>query len=133
MHAHYLSPDSMGVHLAPDSTDQHSAKVVFTHSLTQFSLAELVVEKGYPLETYEVVTEDGYILTVYRIPHGKQRHTQKGNKPVVYLQHGITLASNSFAILNANESMAFILADAGEEGGGWQLGGWGPGGGLHPS
>jgi hypothetical protein len=77
---------------------------------------ELVSKKGYPLETYEAVTEDGYILTVHRIPHGVQRNTEKGNKPVVYLQHGITLASNSFAILNANESMAFILADAGKLG-----------------
>jgi hypothetical protein len=51
---------------------------------------------------------------MYRIPHGKYRNTQKGNKPLVLLQHGVTLSSNSFVLLNANESMAYILADAGE-------------------
>lgn len=66
------------------------------------------------METHKVLTKDGYILTMYRIPHGKYRNTKPGPRPVVLLQHGVTLASNSFVLLNANESMAFILADAGE-------------------
>jgi hypothetical protein len=76
--------------------------------------ADFVIPAGYPLENHKVVTRDGYILNMYRIPHGKYRNTQKGNKPVVLLQHGVTLSSNSFVLLNANESMAYILADAGE-------------------
>ncbi|KAI8465183.1 MAG: Alpha/Beta hydrolase protein [Monoraphidium minutum] len=76
-------------------------------------MEELVVPKGYPLEAYEVTTEDGYILALYRIPHGRYRNTQRGPKPIVFLQHGVTLASSSFVVLNANESLAFVLADAG--------------------
>jgi hypothetical protein len=34
-------------------------------------------------------------------------------KPVVLLHHGVTLASDCFVVLNANESLGFILADAG--------------------
>jgi hypothetical protein len=34
-------------------------------------------------------------------------------KPVVFMAHGVTLASDSFTILNANESIGFIMADAG--------------------
>jgi hypothetical protein len=34
---------------------------------------------------------------------------------VVLLHHGITLASDSFVLYGANESLAFILADTGEE------------------
>lgn len=76
--------------------------------------ADLVVDKsGYPLENHKVVTKDKYILNMYRIPHGKHRHMDMGPKPVVLLQHGVTLSSNSFVLLNANESMAYILADAG--------------------
>lgn len=73
---------------------------------------------GYPMENHKVVTKDGYILNMYRIPHGKYRHTETGPKPVVMLQHGVTLSSNSFVLLNANESMAYILADAGAREGG---------------
>lgn len=32
----------------------------------------MVTREGYPFETYDVVTEDQYILTIHRIPHGKQ-------------------------------------------------------------
>jgi hypothetical protein len=54
------------------------------------------------------------VLNLYRIPHGKNRNTQPGKKPVIYLHHGITLSSACYTLLNENESMAYILADAGE-------------------
>ncbi|KAF8072636.1 Lip3 [Scenedesmus sp. PABB004] len=76
-------------------------------------MEDLVPAAGYPLENHKVVTVDGFILNMYRIPAGASRHTERGRKPVVMLQHGVTLASNSFTLLNANESMAYILADAG--------------------
>lgn len=45
-----------------------------------------------------------------------RRNNQPGvKKPVVFLAHGVTLASDSFTILNANESMGFVLADAGKD------------------
>lgn len=68
---------------------------------------------GYPLETYKVTTPDGWVLSLYRIPHGKNRNKLPGKKPVIYLHHGITLSSASFTLVNENESMACILADAG--------------------
>jgi hypothetical protein len=56
---------------------------------------------------------DGWVLNVFRIPRGKQRHSEPGKRPVVLLIHGFSLSSLSFALLNPNESMAYILADAG--------------------
>jgi hypothetical protein len=45
------------------------------------------------------------------------RNNQPGvKKPVVFLQHGVTLASDCFTVFGANESMAYILADAGAAG-----------------
>ncbi|WIA37407.1 hypothetical protein OEZ86_014332 [Tetradesmus obliquus] len=74
---------------------------------------EDMVPEGYPIEKHRVNTEDGWVLNMYRIPHGKYRNSQPGPRPVVLLHHGITLSSACFALLNANESMAYILADAG--------------------
>lgn len=56
---------------------------------------------------------DGWVLTLHRIPRGKQRHSKPGPRPVALLAHGFSLSSVSFALLNPNESIAYILADAG--------------------
>jgi len=76
-------------------------------------LRAVQVANGYPLEEYKVNTKDGWVLTLYRIPHGKNRHNTPGKRPVIYLHHGITLSSACFTLFNENESMAYILADAG--------------------
>jgi hypothetical protein len=47
---------------------------------------------------------------------GKYRNNKPGPRPLVLLHHGITLSSACFTLLNANESMAYILADAGAAG-----------------
>ena len=48
-------------------------KFTFEKILTVFSkteqvetTADLIVEEGYPVETHEVTTDDGYLLTVHR-------------------------------------------------------------------
>ncbi|KAF5291044.1 hypothetical protein FQA39_LY14477 [Lamprigera yunnana] len=72
---------------------------------------EIVRRKGYPLEEYPVTTEDGYTLTVFRIPHGKESKGKKKRKPI-FLQHGMTLNSGIYVNIG-NKSLAYILADAG--------------------
>ncbi|KAK8711840.1 hypothetical protein V6N13_147101 [Hibiscus sabdariffa] len=47
----------------------------------------LVQTQGYACEEHRVTTEDGYILSVQRIPAGRSGKT--ANKPPVLLQHGI--------------------------------------------
>jgi hypothetical protein len=75
-----------------------------------------VLSYNYPLETYPVETSDGFILRLYRIPHGVKNATSYGKKPVVVLHHGVTLASNCFVVLDPDSSLGFLMADAGEPG-----------------
>lgn len=65
----------------------------------------LIKSKGYPAEAHEVTTQDGYILTVHRIPNP--------NKPVVFLQHGLLDGSHTFVMNFPNQSLGFYLYDAG--------------------
>jgi hypothetical protein len=71
-----------------------------------------VLKNGYSLQKHAVNTPDGWRLNMYRIPHGKGQ--QPGPRPVVLLHHGITLSSACFTLLQPNESMAYVFADAGE-------------------
>lgn len=65
---------------------------------------ELIIGYNYPCEVHSLETQDGYILTLYRIP-------RKG--PPIILVHGIGDSSDSWLVLGPQHSLAFLLADSG--------------------
>ncbi|CAG9840494.1 unnamed protein product [Diabrotica balteata] len=70
---------------------------------------QIIARHGYPSETHIVVTEDGYLLQVHRIPRPKLGASI--GQPI-FLQHGL-LGSSADWIINGNNTLAFLLADKG--------------------
>ncbi|XP_052863648.1 lipase 1-like [Anopheles cruzii] len=71
---------------------------------------ELIQKYGYRTESHEVVTEDGYILSLTRIL------SQNGTKPdtlPLLLVHGLFASSADFVIIGPNNSLAYLLTDRG--------------------
>ncbi|XP_057375196.1 lipase 3-like [Daphnia carinata] len=75
---------------------------------------EIITGRGYPAETYSVVTEDGYILELHRIPHGKNSaaDSRPRGKPILF-QHGFLGSSADWLISPTDRNLAFQLADLG--------------------
>ncbi|CAL1684021.1 unnamed protein product [Lasius platythorax] len=67
---------------------------------------EMIRRAGYPAEAHVVTTEDGYLLTLHRIPGGN------GSLPVL-LQHGLLCTSADWVILGKGKALAYLLADQG--------------------
>lgn len=65
------------------------------------------------MEAHEVVTKDGYILEMHRIPHGLTNLNPDPNRPVVLLMHGLLCSSADWVVTGTDKGLAFILADLG--------------------
>lgn len=74
---------------------------------------QLITTKGYPGEEHQIRTEDNYILTVQRISGGQGQKPDGTKKPAVVLQHGLGGCAVNWISNLANQSLGFILADAG--------------------
>uniref|UniRef100_A0A1I7TAR0 Abhydro_lipase domain-containing protein n=1 Tax=Caenorhabditis tropicalis TaxID=1561998 RepID=A0A1I7TAR0_9PELO len=60
---------------------------------------QIIERWGYPAMIYSVETDDGYILELHRIPHGKNNVTwPNGKQPVVFMQHGLLCASTDWTM-----------------------------------
>ncbi|KAG8642239.1 hypothetical protein MANES_12G068700v8 [Manihot esculenta] len=76
------------------------------------SLCNSMVEtQGYICQEHKVTSEDGYILSLQRMPAG--RSGKLADNPPVLLQHGLSSDGATWLSNSPDESLAFILADNG--------------------
>ena len=66
----------------------------------------MISKEGYPAETHQVITDDGYILRMHRIPHGRERSPKSGaERPAVYIQHGLTSSSADWLVAGPKKAL----------------------------
>ena len=75
-------------------------------------MTELCQENGFKSEQYTLVTEDGYILSIYRIP-GKFTDDASEHKPAVLMVHAQDCDMMEWFWNDPSQANAFILANAG--------------------
>ena len=73
-----------------------------------FTVEETIVYHGFQVELHSVETEDGYILSLYRIVSPRT----DGGHPVLMVP-GLTQTSHSFIMNMGTRAPAFVLADQG--------------------
>ncbi|KAG5881668.1 hypothetical protein JTB14_010239 [Gonioctena quinquepunctata] len=71
---------------------------------------EIAKRYGFLLEHHAVTSEDGYILTIFRLVDTKKMNMR--NRQPLVVEHGVLLDGISW-MLSGNHSLAFYFADAG--------------------
>lgn len=78
-------------------------------SLLNFT--ELTAKYGYISEEHKLVTDDGYILTMFRISKARNCIGEIKSPPVL-LMHGLLQSSDSFIDSGINSGLAYLISDA---------------------
>ena len=80
------------------------------------SFGSMCRTKHYPFEQHKVMTDDGYFLTVFRIPGRKNESLTDAiaaSRPPVLLWHGLMDSADSWIINDEPLAPAFVLANQG--------------------
>ncbi|KAJ8716124.1 hypothetical protein PYW08_013409 [Mythimna loreyi] len=102
-----------------DSTEKWMKSIKSRYSDNVFEDAlldvpDLIRKYRYPVEVHSVTTQDGYILELHRIPHGRDaNNVPNQKKPVVYLLHGMLTSSADYVLMGPGRGLAYILAEEG--------------------
>jgi lysosomal acid lipase/cholesteryl ester hydrolase len=73
---------------------------------------DLIRKNGYPVEEHWTTTQDGYVLALHRIPHGRGADPDL-RRPAILVQHGLLCSSADWVVSDPSKGLGYILADAG--------------------
>lgn len=109
-HNNHVVSESLVTTATPGENDPvlSQSKTSFHHSLNTDARTcqDVITELGYPYEAINVITDDGYILLLERIP-------RRDARKAVYLQHGILDSSMGWVSNGVVGSPAFAAYDQG--------------------
>ncbi|XP_046748746.1 lipase 3-like [Diprion similis] len=100
------------VHRLTRSSKASPQQLRLKNSFAVSDFLGLVNQYDYPAEEHNVTTTDGYNLRIHRIP-GSVRSSSVKKKPVVFIQHGFVMSSDSWVLMGPEKDLVFLLADAG--------------------
>ncbi|XP_034241809.1 lipase 3-like [Thrips palmi] len=80
---------------------------------THLTGPNLILHFGYPAETHKVLTEDGYYVTIFRIPWSPKLGPANESRPVVFLQHGVLQTADQWLFRGPGRDLPFLLSDLG--------------------
>lgn len=65
----------------------------------------------YPLEIHDIVTEDGYILQLHRIPHARNDNNKVRSKmkTPILLMHGMGGSSAGWILMGPGKSLGTLM------------------------
>ncbi|KAF9010467.1 triacylglycerol lipase [Cyathus striatus] len=103
---------------SPHVKDRSQEKKICDRILNAKDFGDLCALHGYTHEEHVVLTKDGYLLGLHRLPSKKgEKKSNPGTstgKPVVYLHHGLLMNSEVWVCLTeAERSLAFVLVEQG--------------------
>ena len=94
------------------------ALTVWGRDETHMDFHEQSIYHGYASESYTVITDDGYVEQMFRLP-GKLTEDnipligKKAKKPAVLMMHGIECDMNFFTINDPEKTPAYVLVEQG--------------------
>lgn len=77
---------------------------------------EICEKNGFKFEEHSIVTNDGYILRLFRIPgheHEPNQHSGREIKSPIMLQHGFADSADAFIMNTVDKAPAFMASRAG--------------------
>lgn len=90
---------------------EKNSNVDDTNKIADMTFVEICNKFNYPVETHTITTQDGYILTYFRIQ--RSNTTIVSGLPVIYLQHGLVDSSFDFIINEEHKAPGLLLANQG--------------------
>ncbi|CAG9793140.1 unnamed protein product [Diatraea saccharalis] len=76
-----------------------------------FNFTQMTTQNGYTSEEHTVVTEDGYILRIFRVQGGRKCDGKRRSLPVL-LMHGLLLSSDVWLDAGTDNGLAYLIANA---------------------
>ena len=103
----YFFPQFLPNHEVDEHNPHHRDRDSLVEADFRLKFHEIVEKYDYLFEEHKVTTDDGYILTLFRINH---KEAPKG-APVVFLQHAVLDSADSWIVNHSEESPAFVFAN----------------------